>query len=938
MHAMTVQETKVVVVAEGDSPSEIANARGHLFEHFIARLSARFGFTEPRRENLNVTSNGIELDIVLTHVSNGRTVLVECKAYSSPVPAKELVAFYGKVHARRLAEPETEGLMFVLPGLTSEGAEQARTIQARDSLFRYFDADRVADIARQLHLIEPLPVPLRDRMLVDPALVVTEHGIFSARVVLDIDTRQGVEVVVWGPVPVPEPVVTLVAADRYARGLPIVAYWGTSGVPPAGVEADLPVLVEVRGGESGLDHRLPAAAEFFVGRERLISEIVEQVGAVSSVVIHAKSGWGKSSVALRLKDEIERRGGCATVLDTRAVSHHGYAAAALRQFVDQAATAGLVTLGGEQSWDGVASAVRSVGDATWNTSGRPLLLFFDQFESVFGDELAARDFRDLLLAMSGAGIPLTLGFAWRTDLADWSTDIAHPVRHQILAASAVFTLQTWTEDEIDGFLTSPHAGLSAGTAARLRTYGQGLPWLLKKLAEHITGRSTKVLAHQQLDVAALFEQDLAGLRPMERRALEKIASAAPVPADEAADLAPAVVIDSLIAARLLVDVGGRLDTYWDLFREYLISGQLPEEVSSVVRHLRRGWTPSGWQRLLPYEAMFVEIAVATATVLDLDGSLDELFDQIGISRAETLPKGSQTGLSWGISDDADMETNLLKIRSRESLRTALAARGLRLPTTVGELAETLATIGVYHHQTENGVERWRCEDDLPEVAQVLTLPDEFVQDEQRVALLTRILPATDQLFQHLRDRGRPEVLTTSVQRLADEATMDTSVVRVALDGMIRYREARVQRFSVDVAPADLEHLAGHARITLLLGWGPKDDHEEEIDLRSLRWSGPPWQVYQRVAEQFSQVGEDKEGLITTLGALPFAARFSGGDSSFYSLAQAAVEGRTSVLAAAQAFQELADRGLLIWKHEIQEVWFGEPELPERPSPIGDTAP
>ncbi|MEU7925089.1 DUF6042 family protein [Micromonospora sp. NPDC049107] len=931
MYSLTVQETKVVVLAEGSSSSDLANARGHLFEYFIARLLTRFGFEEPRRENINVTSSGIELDVVLRHGKTGRTVLVECKAYGSPVPAKELVAFYGKVHARRLAEPETEGLLFALPGLSRSGAEQARTIQAKDSLFAYFDADRTADIARQLHMIEPLPAPLRDRMLTDPALVITEYGVFSARVVLDTDTRQGTEIVVWGTAPVPAKVLELVAEDAYARGLPVSPYRTPPDAQPVGVAADLPVLVEVRGSDTGLDYRLPAAAEFFVGRRQLIDQIMGKVGTASSIVIHGKSGWGKSSVALRLKTEIERHGGYAAVFDTRTAGRSGYAAAALGWFVEQAAAAGHVTLGDDRSWNGVANAVKSAGNATWHTPKRPLLLFFDQFEAVLTDELASRDFRDLVLAIAGTDVPLTLGFAWRTDMGEWFDDLAHPVRHQILATSAVFTLETWTDDEIDDALARLDAGLPPGTKAKLRTYCQGLPWLLKKLAEHVADQRRDMLAHQQFDVAALFDKDLSGLRPVERHTLEKVAAVAPVSIAEAAEMVPAAVIDSLIAARLLVEIGGRLDTYWDTFREYLISGRLPEEVRSDVAHWRREWQLSGWQRLLPHDAMFVEIAVATATVLEIDGSLADLLDHLGVVRAGVLPEGTQTPLDWGISDDNDEETNLLKAHSRESFRSALSALDIREPATIGELADTLAAIGVYHRSVEDGVERWRCEDDLPPVAQVLTLTDQFVHDEERVALLTRIRPAVDHLLRHLRGRGCPEVVVTSVQRLADEASMGGPAVRDALAGMIRDGDTRVQRFMKDVDPADLERIAEHARITLLLDWSRdageadhEDDDWDDIDLQHLRWSGPPWQVYQSLAEQFRQ---DDGDVIAVLGALPFAVRFPNGNRIFYSMAQAAVEQRISVPAAAGALLELARNGLLIWNHEVQEVQFRESEDP-----------
>jgi hypothetical protein len=61
---ISVETTAVAVLAHGDSTGEISYRRGHLLETFLARLLAVLGYEEPRTENLNVTSDGIELDVV----------------------------------------------------------------------------------------------------------------------------------------------------------------------------------------------------------------------------------------------------------------------------------------------------------------------------------------------------------------------------------------------------------------------------------------------------------------------------------------------------------------------------------------------------------------------------------------------------------------------------------------------------------------------------------------------------------------------------------------------------------------------------------------------------------------------------------------------------------------------------------------------------------
>lgn len=83
----------VIVLAEGDTPGGIANAKGQLFEQFFARLLSSFGYVDPTTEDLNVTDDGIEVDVSVRHKLTGHPADAECKAYTKSVPAHELSAF-----------------------------------------------------------------------------------------------------------------------------------------------------------------------------------------------------------------------------------------------------------------------------------------------------------------------------------------------------------------------------------------------------------------------------------------------------------------------------------------------------------------------------------------------------------------------------------------------------------------------------------------------------------------------------------------------------------------------------------------------------------------------------------------------------------------------------------------------------------------------------
>jgi hypothetical protein len=102
MDSLAVQDTQVLVL-----PSTTTNtAKGQLFERFIANMLAnQFGFEAPATKNLNVTSEGIKLDVTAKHKLTLGTAIAECKAYSRNLKAAELTNFYGKLRVPSIGTP-----------------------------------------------------------------------------------------------------------------------------------------------------------------------------------------------------------------------------------------------------------------------------------------------------------------------------------------------------------------------------------------------------------------------------------------------------------------------------------------------------------------------------------------------------------------------------------------------------------------------------------------------------------------------------------------------------------------------------------------------------------------------------------------------------------------------------------------------------------------
>ena len=187
IRTLALPDPTVLVLADGATSKAIDNARGHLFEQFVAHLFHIYGYNEPTRERLELTSNGIELDLSAEHELTHQRAIAECKAYTSPVKAGMLGTFHSKIVIERYNEPSLQGFFIVLPRLTPNGEEQAKTITDHDRDFKLITARGIVELLKLRHTVVDCPLPnIRGS---DPAVLITKEGIFAACHELDAITR-----------------------------------------------------------------------------------------------------------------------------------------------------------------------------------------------------------------------------------------------------------------------------------------------------------------------------------------------------------------------------------------------------------------------------------------------------------------------------------------------------------------------------------------------------------------------------------------------------------------------------------------------------------------------------------------------------------------------------------------------------------------------------
>jgi hypothetical protein len=679
-----VQDPVFVILATGDTQGARSHAQGHLFEHFMAQVMHELGYKKPTTENLNVKVDGVELDISIDHDLSKTKAIAECKAYSTNINVPLVTAFYGRLSSQRLDDSSLEGFFFALPRLTAEAKAFATKTQARDNKFHVLSANDIWDLLARRNLIKPL---LADNYS-DPALIIHEKGIFCAAFELDDDTRTAKRVVIGSAgEPIPEDVISALESAVYAQGLTVSA--SNSSSPTASAVPSDAVIVEVHGSKSDFEYQLPASPRYFVGRKAVLASMqTKATGTKRPFVLNAQSGWGKSSLALKIAATVD---GLAIVFDTRTAATANYVPAALRHAALRAVSDGILTLPPGATWATTEGALETLEKAVWQEN-KSLLLIFDQFENVFTDVTMTAEFRDLTLRVAEGARHVSIGYAWKTDYVDWIESHPYKLRDQIRDASTVINLAPFSSGDVDTILRrlehEAKVTLSRELRQRLREYSQGLPWLLKKLAGHLIGEFAHGITQEQLisealNVQELFDSDLAGLGPQEREALGFVARFAPILASEVTERFTAPLVQSLLNQRLVVQVGDKLDTYWDIFRDYLNTGRVPIQESYILRQ-----SPNSVARLLS-QLLAQGGAASTAEIADSwDTSENVVWNsarelrQLGLARSQGGRLELIDAVTASATPENEVRLRVAKVLRRHKAWTELSSLTERTQTAI----------------------------------------------------------------------------------------------------------------------------------------------------------------------------------------------------------------------------------------------------------------
>lgn len=581
--------------------------KGDLLEKLSSDLTERQSYSVT--EEVRVTAS--ELDLLCTHKVSARKLYVECKAYRETLSAKVLRQLLGTINF----EGYDEGWLISAGPLGKDAKGFVEDWESRDSderkLLSIYTPRRIIEALIDSGVIVTRPENLalealnEDKDLIGQwILLISPFGRFWTLTVLESGVSTGVLVfsaTTGKRVQDSTLLRNLSSTDSSLKELD----FEYSLDQPKSVEASeaLPrnTVVEVQHGESWSDYR-PARPEHFVGRKDAQSDIIRFLENVRTdktktrvFAITGDSGMGKSSLIAKLRERVRnvryRNKYFIFAVDVRAATNANYIAHSLiaclkaaieNEVLSDDGTAIRITNHSDPvASDSIASLLKKLEE-----SGRVIALVFDQFEELYSKpELFAvfEEAQRLFLSAISCCSNLVLGFAWKTDSTVQQGHPAYFMWHRLSDHRYAVGLLPFVHSDASKAITVFEKELGQNLKPDLRRQiienSQGYPWLLKKLCIHLyeqihSGTTQSELA-ETLDVGSLFDRDLNSLTQPERQCLELIAYSAPADWYEVLDLFDRDVIAALQDKRMIIRSGDRLNVYWDIFREYVLTGKPP---------------------------------------------------------------------------------------------------------------------------------------------------------------------------------------------------------------------------------------------------------------------------------------------------------------------------------------------------------------------------
>lgn len=595
-------KSEIKIILEKGSSNK---AKGNCFENLMRRILQ----THQYDIKSNINYSGMEIDLVAKHRHNQESLYVECKA-KEKVSSDELSKFAFNVDYKEI----DKGYFFRTQELESQAGALLEDLKSKPKYknLTFFEPSQIIDILRDGKFIFEPSNKIKDLQISKRILAVTYLGDFFVFLInlsnaipskyIVINANDNDKNIIDEELNILKESISEIQSLTYEKSISKV--FKTEKVINS--TDNIESISEVQESENWYDY-LPASSErnHFVGRDEIRTDILSFFKGISTnksskriFYLNGKSGWGKSSLVLEIKgrchNKYYKNKFYPIAIDTRSANSDNFVALSFNKIIQNSYKDGFVNnniftkeITFTSNLDLLSS--ESVLDylKELKKTEKFLIIIFDQFEDVFRKKDYFKTFYKFLSDVTDLKPNLIIGFSWKSDFLIQSDDSSYHIWQQAKEQAREFTIGEFGEKEIEGIIKQLEGSIGAidkSIKDRIKESSQGLPWLTKKLCIHIfdqikAGINKDDLAESNLNIRDLFQKDDERLVSEELKALKLIAKRAyegnSFEETEVGDIIDGHIISSLLNKRLIIRSGANYNIYWDIYRDYLVTGEIP---------------------------------------------------------------------------------------------------------------------------------------------------------------------------------------------------------------------------------------------------------------------------------------------------------------------------------------------------------------------------
>ncbi len=594
--------TEIKIILEDGTSNK---AKGNCFESLVRNLLTIHQYDI----RCNINFSGMEIDLVAEHKHNKESLYVECKA-KEKVSSDELSKFAFNVDFKEV----DKGYFFRTQELESQAGALLSEMKQKTKYknLTFFEPDNIIKMLSDGKMLFEPKSKLTNFIISKRILAVTYFGDFLIYLINESNALPTKYTVVNAQnndkTVDSENIHTLKSKITELTNLTLISITSFDKPIPSQNRSDLPIetISEVQESENWYDY-LPASANknHFVGRDEIRTKILGyfkeiREGNTSKRIfyLNGKSGWGKSSLVLEIKERCQnkhyKKKFYALAIDTRSAISDNFVAMSFKKLIGAAIDNGFLEkdiFSNDITFTSSNDLLSSVSVKSLNENlkirKKFLVLIFDQFEDVFRKKDFFKTFYKFLTDITDLKPNIIIGFSWKSDFFIQSDDPSYHIWQQAKEQAREFSISEFGEKEIDGIIKQLEGSvgqLDRGIKERIKESSQGLPWLTKKLCIHIydqinSGLVKEKLIESNLNILDLFKKDEERLSASEIKALKIIAKKAYdgsfFDETEVGDVIHTDTISSLLHKRLIIRSGANYNIYWDIYRDYLVTENIP---------------------------------------------------------------------------------------------------------------------------------------------------------------------------------------------------------------------------------------------------------------------------------------------------------------------------------------------------------------------------